>query len=364
MRDGGVRVDSLDHLRGLLAATIMIYHYVAWSFPGYMAPDGVLSILGYYGVSAFFVISGISLAIAYQGRLSSFDDVATFFKRRFFRIAPLYWVAVTLSILAVTLTKGSLRYLESLSWFDIFANYSLSFSLFGPSKALATGGWSIGNEIFFYLCFPLLYAVISRSLYGVLLMLGVVATTFTYWAFVVVPEASTSGSEAWFYYTSNPNQILFFVIGVMIGGFSKPGLINKAWSYVGLLCAALILLAVSTDRRSDLVEEWLRVLLSGATLLLVFCVYQINWSSSNIAGRVLAFLGLISYSLYLLHPIVRMAVKGGADLLNLSPIAVVVTSVALTLVVSWLSYSYIELTGMRLGRSLERALSKPTPTTN
>ena len=78
----GQRVDSIDHLRGILAATVMVYHYIGWSFPGWMSPDGLLSVLGYYGVAAFFVISGISLAIAYDGRLTDRAEVLQFFSLR------------------------------------------------------------------------------------------------------------------------------------------------------------------------------------------------------------------------------------------------------------------------------------------
>lgn len=360
MKSGGVRVDSLDHLRGVLAVSIMIYHYIAWSFPGWMSPGSLVSVLGYYGVSAFFVISGASLSLAYSGRMNSASDMYKFFVRRFFRIAPLYWVAITLTIAVVVWYKGSLRYLYSLSAFDVFANYSLAFSIFGPSKSLVTGGWSIGNEVFFYLFFPFLFVLMKRSAGGALFALLASASMLVFWAFVCVPMSRDAGVEAWGAYTSNPNQVLFFVAGMAIGAFSKPGSMRAAWSYVGLVFSMVVLFSVSVENRPSLVEGWWRIILSVTTLLLVFCVYQVNWSSANSIGRVLSFFGAISYSLYLLHPIVRLAFISASRKIELNQIGVILASVALTVAISWLSYKFIELPGMRFGSSIGRRQKSAT----
>jgi len=329
----------------------MIYHYTAWSFSGWMAPDSLLSVLGYYGVSAFFAISGISLAIAYKGRMASKADIGNFLKRRFFRIAPLYWVAITLTIASVALTKQSLEITRSISWFDLVANYTLAFSLFGPSKSLVTGGWSIGNEVFFYLCFPAIFWMALKSKRLMLVAVAVSLTLFAMWGFWYVPMAGASRQDAWNLYISNPNQLLFFVVGVVIGLTSAPRQLGRSWLIAAAAAAIAMLSLASVGERGELVEGWNRVYLSSAILILVFCVYQINWASNSLPGRILSLLGLISYSLYLLHPIVRTVVSWLVHGTGLHPLGVVLISVVVTLIVSWLSYKYVELPGIRLGRS-------------
>lgn len=346
----GQRVDSIDHLRGILAATIMVYHYIGWSFPGWMSPDGLLSVLGYYGVAAFFVISGISLTIAYDGRLTHWSEVLQFFNRRFFRIVPLYWVAASATIfLSGANALG-------LTWEGLIANYTLSFSL-GLGRSFVTGGWSIGNEIFFYLLFPGLFWLICRSVRCAFAVFAASAVLIALWAFVVVPSG-LNDSERWWHYVSNWNQLHFFVAGLVMGRYIKPASLSRGASYGALVLAMTLLAAANVTTRGDLVEYWHRMFLSLATLLLVLSVYQINWQSSALIGRILAFLGLISYSMYLLHPVVRDAVTIVGIRIAISPMTVLIASVILTIFSSWLSYKIIETPGINLGRLLERSLSR------
>ncbi len=64
------RVESLDYLRGLLAVSVMIYHYVAWSGVE-LGADTVLGRLGIYSVSTFYILSGLSLGLVYRGRINN-----------------------------------------------------------------------------------------------------------------------------------------------------------------------------------------------------------------------------------------------------------------------------------------------------
>ncbi|HOY69302.1 MAG TPA: hypothetical protein PLZ85_00405 [Methylotenera sp.] len=57
------RLDSLDWLRGLLAFSIMIYHLTSWEISP-LESSHLLGRLGIYGVSMFFLLSGLSMAVA------------------------------------------------------------------------------------------------------------------------------------------------------------------------------------------------------------------------------------------------------------------------------------------------------------
>lgn len=75
------RLESLDWLRGLMALSIMLYH-----FGGKHDAATPLGRLGIYGVSIFFILSGLSMAIAYDRYIQGFRTSVTFFIRRLFRI--------------------------------------------------------------------------------------------------------------------------------------------------------------------------------------------------------------------------------------------------------------------------------------
>jgi len=99
------RYETLDWLRGLMALSIMIYHLVAWKITGSDA-SSILGIFGIYGVSIFFVLSGLSMAIVYHNYIKDPTTSLTFFLRRIFRIWPLLWVCVA-TVSAIGLIGGA-----------------------------------------------------------------------------------------------------------------------------------------------------------------------------------------------------------------------------------------------------------------
>lgn len=67
------RVESLDYLRGLMALSVVIYHYISWSMSTGSSVDVIgsqfiLGKLGIYAVSIFYILSGVSLAYIYEGK--------------------------------------------------------------------------------------------------------------------------------------------------------------------------------------------------------------------------------------------------------------------------------------------------------
>ena len=66
MKQGFVnRIESLDWLRGLMAIAIMFYHLTSWHISP-LDSSNILGRLGIYGVSVFFVLSGLSMAVVYS----------------------------------------------------------------------------------------------------------------------------------------------------------------------------------------------------------------------------------------------------------------------------------------------------------
>src|SRR4051812_42709272 len=92
------RLPGLDYLRGLAAFGIMTYHYSSWTF-GEQVASSFLGRVGIYGVAIFYILSGQTLSYIYSSKLQLVSvDLLTFFKKRFFRIFPLLWLATLLSI--------------------------------------------------------------------------------------------------------------------------------------------------------------------------------------------------------------------------------------------------------------------------
>ena len=85
------RLHGLDCLRGISALGVMVFHYASF-YAGWPFAPSLLDKIGLYPVSVFYILSGLSLAIAYQDRLVRATDVLAFSVKRLFRIVPLWWL--------------------------------------------------------------------------------------------------------------------------------------------------------------------------------------------------------------------------------------------------------------------------------
>lgn len=199
------RVQSLDYLRGLMAAAIMIYHYFLWSGSKFPA-ETILGRLGIYGVSIFYVLSGLTLYVVYNQKLS-FGNIHCYFLKRFFRIFPLLWLCIALTI-----------YLNSRDCdpYTIFLNLSGLFGLIAPSKYIAAASWSIGNELFFYLLFPVI--LLSGRKYPRIwpYIIGASFLVAFYFAFNII-ESGKAIAFQWKIYVNPLNQVVLFISGMAIG---------------------------------------------------------------------------------------------------------------------------------------------------
>src|SRR5215467_3600872 len=97
------QVATIDAARGIFAIAVMVYHLLYF--------NGIAQVerIAYYAVYGFFVISGFALYITYCDRLATIHDLRAYFIKRFFRIAPLYFV-VLIARLCVPPLPGDLFY--------------------------------------------------------------------------------------------------------------------------------------------------------------------------------------------------------------------------------------------------------------
>lgn len=147
-----MRINNLDYLRGFMAFAIMVYHYSSWTLHPFKS-DSVLGVLGIYGVGIFYILSGLTLFIVYHEKIE-IGSLKSFFIKRVFRIFPLLWLSIFLSIL-LTGTKYTLK--------TIVLNLTGLFGVFEIDKYIATGSWSIGNELVFYLFFPIVLLIVNKK---------------------------------------------------------------------------------------------------------------------------------------------------------------------------------------------------------
>jgi exopolysaccharide production protein ExoZ len=335
------RIISLDFLRGMAASIVMCGHFYIWSTEPNEPPIQLYKFIN-YAVSIFYILSGITLYSVYRSSfgfdLKSFKSFAI---KRVFRILPLLWVATTLTIVLMEL-RPSFRIL--------FFNYTGLFGFINERAGIARAAWSIGNEMIFYMFFPLYILSLKLVRTRVIFYLGVFLSILPaiYITFFQMSVNKTPATEFRFYI--NPlNQLFLFVAGIWIAQHFSSIKVNP--NFVRILCVLFLSFFVLYP-----IEDPIRLFAGVDRLILCFicivvcaCIFKMKSDDlSAIVKKPLSFLGDVSYSIYLLHPIVYLTVN---KLISIDSIPQrMVLCIVLTMVLSQIVFKYIETPAMDLAK--------------
>lgn len=345
------RLYNLDYLRGLAASGIMVYHYLSWTF-GDFKSDTFLGRLGIYGVSLFYVLSGLTLFHVYFNKMKpSKSEVISFFRKRFYRIFPLLWLA---TIAAIVISE------KSPDWFDVFLNLSGLFGFLKWDSYFSPGIWSIGNELVFYVFFPF-FVLFSKSKRILMVLLTTIITAlYIYFAFFVI-DANSTLSRQWYYYVHPINQVFLFLggflIGLFFGNFKLSNYLSLSMLAAGL--GLFVFYPVSGDT-VHLVSGANRLIFTAACFLISIAFYKFTYNIPVFFHKPLSLLGEASYSIYLLHPIVyKMAeiylFPPGKDKAYSHYIFLVIVSLSATLLFGYFIFNYFEKYFMKMGKTVSNA---------
>ncbi len=300
---GKDRFVALDGMRGCLALTVAAYHF---DEIGVRSVDDLMH-GGYLAVDFFFVLSGFVIAHGYGTRLTRSGGVADFLARRVARLYPVHLVMIlpylaieTMRLVATMAGSGMEPRPPFTGWAGLpalFANLALVQS-FGQFDVLTWNGpsWSIGCELWTYVIFALSTCGPARwRLPGQVAIVGV-----GFAALLALPVTDMNVSFDY--------GILRCLVGFFLGVLARE-LIFPAVSRLrlvgtvagGLEVAALIAalgfaLATSADRRS---------LAAPLVFLLPLVVFALEggFVSRMLRGPLFAWLGRLSYSIYMVHAV-------------------------------------------------------------
>lgn len=348
---------GLDGLRGLAGMSVLIFHAFLISpsrHQWWMRFIGQ----GAEGVGLFFILSALTLGISwdYHSQHGVAMSHGTFWARRFWRIAPLFYVAL---LFAALFTHGNVHYAppqmarNPFTWESLLAHLSFLFAWIPAYQNSWIGvGWSIGTETSFYLLFPwIVEKVLPRLRPEGVVALGLTLVWGWPWFLNHLPLTQWPGWSGAFQLWSLPRQFIWFAIGLWIWKrryLGKPQ--SSLWVLLWIPLTVLLANHVWTNPQTELLV-WLFPL--G---LLVWLVFHQHWAVSFLArNRVLAYIGTRSYSLYLWHWLVLQAILlpyvpdmhlPGTEGMLLRVAALLPLSMGLSIV----SYRYIERPGISYGK--------------
>jgi len=148
------RFPYLSALRGMAALWVVMVHVAHMPNPHLALPwwaEGFVG-NGVMGVNLFFLVSAFSLCLTMPKHDKEERPYLGFMLRRFFRIAPLFYLLIIVT---------RLMRIFPFRWSALAANIFFVFNFIpgsGYQTAMVLAGWTIGVEMAFYVMFPFIYA--------------------------------------------------------------------------------------------------------------------------------------------------------------------------------------------------------------
>ena len=370
-RTGEGHINCLDGLRGLAALWVLVGHAMllsGWSLPLVSRPG--------LAVDLFILLSGFLMAFHYELRetIEPWDrgsTWATFWTRRFFRIAPLYypilacafalgpWIGEARADIAATLgiaPTTPARYFDQ--GVDNIAAH-LSF-IFGqtPHYAFRTAlpDWSIGLEMSFYAVFPFIMLLAKRI---TLPLAAIALTALSIATLKIAPDYTAAFEQPAFL----PLKLNVFLAGMLIAtARTRPAPVSIFMVGLGV---ALSLGPI----RTEFIDHATRAALSAG---LAFLVLGPRFEPlKNTATRVDGFLGRpffrwlgdLSYGVYLVHllvliPAIAILARAGLRSFPLFAAGAALT-IAIGYLAAWVGFRLVEKPGIAFGKSVLRRCRAP-----
>lgn len=248
---------------------------------------------GAFGVDIFFVLSGFLIFVTTYRRTGYTAD---FYRKRWLRIVPLYWMITTVVLLLLVATPQLVKSGSLNAWHAVASYLFLPapHPVLGSLEPLFVPGWTMNYEVFYFVTWGLVLFLPQKArvpAFGGLIL-----------SLVALGTLVKSDNPFLVFYTSP--LTLEFVFGLLLGVWYKEGApLPRSWGWVllGLGFLALVSAAHTTP--------WVRVFQRGIPALMVLAG-AITLERARPVPRigVFALLGDASYSTYLTHSIILSAV--------------------------------------------------------
>ncbi len=289
-------IKSLTGLRGVVALWVVFFHF------SFFRNEFIQDIVGkgYVAVDIFFVLSAFLLTISYSGKFKelNYKAIEVFYKKRINRIYPVYIVSVVFLVL----------FLEKSSISGILINATLLQCFFNPNYLLNIVYWSLSTEWVCYLIFPfILWLVLHYKIRSEVLILASLVLRFM---LPYLPHNLYIGSEIPLkegespFYLDIPyglNSLLRTVSSYFLG-IGAALLPRTKMKKENFIIYIILVLFVSM---LFFVKGLLFIPLLSAFMIKYLYEGKQNYLKAFLETRAVYFLGNISYSLYIIHYIVK-----------------------------------------------------------
>lgn len=306
----------IDLVRAFAAVTVLVYHLIGhWEWEDFPA-WGPLAWFqgGWMAVDVFFVISGFVIALSAFGRMDASPTRfrAAFLRSRLARIVPLHWFLLLVFVVAVEPAVRSEPGFAATLLAHLLFLHNLSFDWYGQINGPS---WSLGTEMQFYLLVALAAPWLRRIGTWQLLALALACAWGWRWACVALYLPGPL-DRPYMAQTQLPGMLDAFALGLLLARLVRSDRGQALLARVaGRTCLRYMLAVAVAACWWAIVALYLAhdywevpamavffrtgIAVAAALTLLVLCGWPLPRSAPF--TRTAAYLGKISYGIYLWH---------------------------------------------------------------
>lgn len=310
-----MRFKELDGLRGIAVLAVMVQHYLSW-LPATGARHGWL------GVDLFFVLSGFLITSILIKMRCQENYFPVFYGRRALRIFPVYFLmlAIYLAVSLLSGVPGTLSLWAQYVFFytSLFVGQppELKLVVIAPVQLGLGVLWSLSVEELYYSFWAPIVRYTTQKVFALILLAMIVAApVLRFWLHTPdYPEFYT------FYCRMDAlayGSIVALLMHARQQDIGKWQRLDRRFDLAGIVAgvAALVLWVLLRGEQSNRLFATLGLVLADVGLaLLVFAVLrksgESSWWLRALRVRWLRSVGMVSFSLYLIHyPVLYIATR-------------------------------------------------------
>jgi len=294
------KYEYIDALRGIAIIGVLfahVSHYSNITYPSWLQLITAVDV-GPRGVQLFYVVSAFTLCISFSKRKHiEKHPIRNFYIRRFFRIAPLFYIAILYYLWQQNFWSGNPNHFSALNIFTTFT----FINGFSPNfiNNIVFGGWSIAVETSFYLLLPLLFYLLKTFRKALLItFFSCIGMQLLRLYLLSLPIAINSPDFQTFTFEFFPSQLPVFLIGMTTFFMLHENVIHShKKELICLFFGVCLLLLIQKFLPLKLIAgHYLYGILFGALIFILS-----KYPYKLLVNRLTIFVGKISFSLYLCH---------------------------------------------------------------
>ena len=357
----GERFIFFDALRGLAIIWIAVFHMTFQAFsdqPTLNIPILITPYIleaGYGGVLLFFIISAFLLCHMMTIRQAEQKTLLSFYIRRFFRIAPLFYTLLIYQVLYNAVLLGKHH-----SIFEIAVNILFIFNIIpGMNQGIVSAGWFIGVIMLFYLFFPLFHKYFNDTWKTATFIIWSILISYVFSIALNIFPATPNPFFSYIYYRmSFLHNLPLFAFGMFSFYLLRMPFMQKLnIKVVGifLVGAALLSYVYFLNGMLNILDPYY---IRGIILTALVVGLALN-PLKIVVNKITTFLGKISYSMYLCHTPLIVLLNPLYQHIYILQIPLLLkfllcagVTITLLIGVSFITYRFIEKPGIRLGKKL------------